>query len=165
MMLSDITIGRMLESGLLGITPKPQPWQMQPASVDLTLGGEMMSPYADIKTKFGKVYTIMPGECVLGTTREKVSIPPNLVGRVEGKSTWGRKFLMVHSTAGFIDPGFTGQITLEFMNLSKVSLVVEVGQPIAQISFCYTDRVVGRPYGSPGLNSHYQGQKGVTASV
>lgn len=165
MMLSDLTIQDLLRQGDLKIQPRPRNSAFQPASVDLSLGDEMMSPYADIKTPTQNLYTILPGECVLATTREHVELPGDVVGRVEGKSTWGRKFLLVHTTAGFIDPGFRGQITLELTNLSRVPLSLKVGAPICQISFAFTDRAVSRPYGSPALNSHYQDQKGVTPAA
>ena len=164
MMLSDISIQDLLRQGDLVISPMPRNMAFQPASVDLALGNEFMSPYADIKSTPGSYYTILPGECVLGTTRERVVLPDDVVGRVEGKSSWGRRFLLVHTTAGFIDPGFRGQITLELTNLSRVPLSLTVGEPICQISFAFTDRAVSRPYGSAGLNSHYQDQVGVRAA-
>ena len=165
MMLSDNSITRCLEDGVLVIDPAPGANQVQPASVDLMLGDEFMSPYAGEVMKFPDVYTVTPGECVLATTRERIHLPDTIVGRVEGKSTFGRKFLMVHSTAGFIDPGFQGQITLELKNLSAVNILLYVGKPIAQISFEWTDTPVLRPYGTPGLGSHYQDQRGVVGAA
>lgn len=164
MMLSDASIVEMLAKGYLVIEPKPLDRQLQPASVDLTLGDEMLSPYENRPTRLKDFYTVLPGECVLGATREYIEIPTDLVGRVEGKSSLGRTFLMVHSTAGFIDPGFRGRLTLELVNLSRVPIVLTAGQPIAQISFTMTDQQVARPYGSPGLGSRYQDQSGVTAA-
>jgi dCTP deaminase len=165
MILSDRSIRDMLDSGDLVIDPPPADQCIQPASVDLLLGQEFMSPY---ENHFFMVdsgyYSVIPGECILATTLERVEIPDNMVARVEGKSSFGRRFLQIHSTAGFIDPGFHGQITLELTNLSKTTVCVEVGQPIAQISFEWLDRAVERPYGSDGLNSHYQDQEGVTGS-
>jgi dCTP deaminase len=163
--LSDRTIRRLLQYREIVIDPSPSEWQIQPASVDLTLGPDFLSPYDNDPKHLPGSYTILPGECVLGTTIERIEIPDWLVGRVEGKSSWGRKFLMIHSTAGFIDPGFKGNITLEFVNLSKVSQVLPIGEPIAQVSFTLTDQKVERPYGSEGLNSHYQNQQSVTASA
>jgi dCTP deaminase len=167
MILSDSSIRAELEmaNGGIVIDPSPQDWQIQPASVELTLAADFFSPYESEPVHHLGAYTILPGECVLGTTVERVELHPGIVGRVEGKSSWGRRFLMIHSTAGFIDPGFKGTITLELVNLSKVSQILPVGSPIAQISFQYTDRPVARPYGSEGLNSHYQGQTGVTPSA
>jgi dCTP deaminase len=163
--LSDKSIKSLLLKGEIVIDPPPLGQYIQPASVDLTLGADFLSPYENDPVHYPCSYTILPGECVLGTTVERIEIPGWLVGRVEGKSSWGRKFLMIHSTAGFIDPGFKGNITLEFVNLSQVSQVLPIGQPIAQVSFTLTDQRVERPYGSPELNSHYQNQESVTPSA
>lgn len=165
MILSDRSIKNLLGNGEIVIDPSPTPAQIQPASIDLTLGADFLSPYENEPVHYPGAYTILPGECVLGTTVERIEVPNFLVGRVEGKSSWGRKFLMIHSTAGFIDPGFKGNITLEFTNLSQVSQTLPIGSAIAQISFSWVDHTVDRPYGSDGLNSHYQGQKGVTPSA
>lgn len=165
MILSDKTIRRLLEDQYIVIDPAPADQQIQPASVDLTLGADFLSPYDNERRYFPDCYTILPGECVLGTTAERIEVPDWLVGRVEGKSSWGRKFLMIHSTAGFIDPGFKGNITLEFVNLSQVSQLLKIGSAIAQISFTLTDMRVERPYGSEGLSSHYMNQESVTASA
>lgn len=163
MMLSDKSIKLQMLLGDLKINPHPQDHAIQPASVDLTLDNEFLSPYADEPITAHGYYTLLAGECVLATTVEHITLPDFIVGRVEGKSSWGRRFLMVHSTAGFIDPGFRGQITLELKNLSKISLVLRVGTPIAQISFQMTDEPVERPYGTASLRSRYQDQIGVTA--
>jgi dCTP deaminase len=165
MMLSDKTIREMLTSGTLVIDPAPKDQQLQPASVDLTLGTEFLSPYDDTRMTGRAVYTLLPGECIIATTAERVEIPTDVVARVEGKSSWGRKFLMVHSTAGFIDPGFRGQITLELKNLSMVSIALSTGCTIAQVSFQWLNTPAERPYGSEGLGSHYQDQSGATASA
>lgn len=164
-MLCDATIVELLNSKTLTIEPWPSGSQIQPASVDLTLGDQFLSPYDDHVEQREGVYTIVPNECLLATTAERVELPAHIVGRVEGKSSWGRRFLMVHSTAGFIDPGFRGQITLELKNLSTMPILLTVGAPIAQISFQLLDRPAVKPYGSPGLNSHYQDQVGVTGSA
>lgn len=165
MMLADRTIRKLLDSKELIVDPAPHDSQIQPASLDLALGGDFLSPISQHVDKRSVCYTIAPGECVLACTAERIQIPAFLVGRVEGKSSWGRKFLMVHSTAGFIDPGFEGQITLELKNLSPVKLTLPVGAMIAQISFQLLDVPALRPYGSAGLNSHYQGQQGATVSA
>lgn len=163
-MLCDAEILDLLDQRLLRISPRPLDRAFQPASVDLRLGGAFL-PAPDYKliTAHQDVYTIVPGECVLATTMEEVDLPDNVAARVEGKSTWGRKFLMVHSTAGFIDPGFCGAITLELKNLSPVPIALKVGDYIAQISFEPLGRNALRPYGHPGLSSKYQGQYTVTA--
>lgn len=165
MILSDISIRDAVERDYIKITPLPQDRQFQPASVELTLSDEFLSPYNGEPVHYSGPRTILPGECLLASTVERIELPKSVVGRVEGKSSWGRRFLMVHSTAGFIDPGFAGTITLELVNLSRVSQTLPVGDPIAQISFQWTDTPVARPYGSAGLGSHYQDQKGVTASA
>lgn len=165
MILSDKSIRANLQTGAIHIDPPPMDWQIQPASVELTLAADFLSPYENDPVHYPDAYTILPGECVLATTVERIELGRRIVGRVEGKSSWGRRFLMVHSTAGFIDPGFKGTITLELVNLSQVSQVLPVGTAIAQISFQAVDQAVERPYGSNGLNSHYQNQNGVTASA
>lgn len=165
MILSDHSIELALRNGVIVIDPPPQDWQIQPASVELTLAADFFSPYENEPVHYPGAYTILPGECVLGTTAERIELSAGIVGRVEGKSSWGRRFLMIHSTAGFVDPGFKGTITLELVNLSRVSQILPVGSPIAQVSFQYTDQPVRRPYGSEGLHSHYQNQDGVTPSA
>jgi dCTP deaminase len=162
---ADITIADCLAQGHIILDPPPEPWQIQPASVELTLADEFLSPYEDKMVRFDRHYMIMPGECVLARTQQTVTLSSSIVARVEGKSSWGRRFLMIHSTAGFIDPGFSGTITLELVNLSKVSQALPIGEPIAQISFESTTVPVARPYGTPGLGSHYQRQKHVTPSA
>ncbi len=165
MILSDGTIRRALKNGRITIDPMPEDERIQPASVDLTLGAQFRSPYNELPTIDMNLYTLLPGECMLACTAETVTIPRNMVGRVEGKSSWGRRFIMIHATAGFIDPGFHGQITLELKNLSSCPQTLPVGQPICQISFADLDQSAQRPYGHPELNSHYQGQTGATPSA
>ena len=169
MMLSDGTIQQLLDTGDLVIVPMNVERVIQPASIDLRLGGHFLRIMQDgefeQEIEAGGTFAIDPQECVLATTHEWVQIPRELVGRVEGKSTWGRKFLMVHSTAGFVDPGFRGQLTLELHNLSPRRLTLTVGQPIAQISFLSMDAPVLRPYGHPDLGSHYQHQTGATRAA
>ncbi len=168
-MLCDNSILGLCERGQIGIDPLPPEWAFQPASVDLTLGGQFRrlnakptGGYQELNLLPGDEIWLDPNECVLACTVERITLPDYLVARVEGKSTWGRHFLMVHSTAGFIDPGFHGQITLELKNLSPFPLRLPVGCFIAQISFSWLDSPATRPYGSPGLGSHYQGQTGAT---
>jgi dCTP deaminase len=160
-MLSDGTLRELVQSGQIKIDPEPADGAYQPASIDLRLGGAFVSLLGSKFTERERVY-LESGECFLAHTIEHVTIPADLVARVEGKSTWGRRFVMVHSTAGFIDPGFSGQITLEIHNLSRFAQSVPVGASIAQISFQRLDKPALRPYGSPGLGSHYQGQTGAT---
>src|SRR5215208_6329325 len=109
-------------------------------------------------------FVIHPGEFVLGTTVEWVELPDDIVARIEGKSSLGRLGLIVHATAGFVDPGFSGTLTLEITNLTRVPIVLWPGKPIAQLSFMALDRAAERPYGHPELGSHYHGQLEATES-
>jgi dCTP deaminase len=107
---------------------------------------------------------IHPGEFCLGRTLEWIELPDDVVARIEGKSSLGRLGLIVHATAGFCDPGWRGTLTLELNNLTRVPIKLYPGLPIAQLSFMSLDRPAMRPYGSPGLGSHYQGQVAATES-
>lgn len=111
-----------------------------------------------------KGYILKPHEFVLGSTVENVNLPSNIAARFEGKSSLGRIGLMTHITAGFIDPGFHGQITLEIFNVNTQPIVLRPGMLIGQLCFFKLDEPCARPYGSKGLASHYQGQTGVTES-
>lgn len=108
-------------------------------------------------------FVLYPHGCVLGSTVERVAVPATLVARVEGKSSLGRLFLSAHVTAGFVDPGFLGQITLEIVNHGPYWILLRPGMKIAQVNFTRLTSPCERPYGSPGLGSHYQGQRGPTA--
>lgn len=142
--------------------------QVQPASLDVRLGPNFTVQFPDHdETLFipaGGFLEMQPGACVLGHLLEAVSIPDDTIARVEGKSTWARKFLTVHS-AGYIDPGFKGEITLELKNDGMFPLNLYPGQPIAQLSFQWLAAPALRPYGSDGLGSHYQHQVGPTKAV
>jgi dCTP deaminase len=161
MMLSDRTYGFLVETGVIGIVPAPLPVQYQPVSLDLLLGNSFCRlprnqwdehhPIIDTQTE------VRPGEFLLANTLERLKLPDNISGLVHGKSTWARKGLMVEA-AGLVDPGFEGTITLELKNLSHLPIPLRAGEPICQISFHGLDAGVLRPYGSDGLNSHYQGQ-------
>ena len=109
-------------------------------------------------------FVIHPGEFVLGSTEEYVELPDDLVARIEGKSSLGRLGLIVHATAGFVDPGFRGTLTLEITNLTRVPIKLWAGKPIAQLSFMTLDEAAERPYGHPELGSHYHGQVEATES-
>lgn len=166
-MLSDRTIRKLIANGQLALTPPPPDQAFQPASVDLLLGPhfsyrEQNGDYKTLTLETGQTFPLRPDGCVLAHSTEYVRLPRDVVARVEGKSSWGRRFLMVHSTAGFIDPGFEGQITLELKNMSHYSIKLPVGSPIAQISFDWMDGPCDRPYGHPDLASKYQGQTGAT---
>ena len=105
-----------------------------------------------------------PGEFVLGSTLERVAVPDDLVGRVEGKSSLGRLGLLIHSTAGFIDAGFDGHITLELANVASLPITLYPGMKIGQVSFMRMTTPAERPYGAGASGSKYQGQRGPTPS-
>jgi len=178
--LSDGTIRRLVEEGRIGIDPW-DPAMLQPASVDLRLGRSFRVfenhkvpaiDLADLPRSItelveigpGDSFVIHPGEFVLGRTEERVELADDLVARIEGKSSLGRLGLIVHATAGFVDPGFKGTLTLEITNLTRVPIVLWPGKPIAQLSFMTLDRPAERPYGHPDLGSHYHGQEEATES-
>jgi dCTP deaminase len=178
--LSDGTIRRLVEEERIRIEPW-DPAMVQPASVDLKLGRsfrvfhnhklpaiDLASPPRDVtehvEVDEGASFVIHPGEFVLGSTVEWVQMPDDIVARIEGKSSLGRLGLIVHATAGFVDPGFSGTLTLEITNLTRVPIVLWPGKPIAQLSFMALDRAAERPYGHPDLGSHYHGQVEATES-
>lgn len=165
MILADGDITVAIKDGWIGIDPMPPDAAFQPASIDLRLSGEFVDPYSEKGFTAERLHTLLPGECILGSTIERITLPNNLVARVEGKSSWGRRFIMVHSTAGFIDPGFRGRITLELVNLSAIPQVLPVGEPICQISFDAMCSTAKRPYGHPDLGSRYQDQPGTVPSA
>jgi dCTP deaminase len=105
-----------------------------------------------------------PGEFVLGSTLEVVGLADDIVARLEGKSSLGRIGLLIHSTAGFIDPGFRGQVTLELSNVANLPIAIYPGMKIGQVSFYQLSTPAEHPYGSPGAGSKYQGQSGPTPS-
>lgn len=178
--LSDGTIRRLVAEGRIVI----EPWDdglVQPASVDLRLGDsfrvfhnhrvtaiDLRDPprnlTEEVEIAGDEPFAIHPGEFVLGRTLEAVAIPEDVVARIEGKSSLGRLGLIVHATAGFVDPGFRGSLTLEITNLTRVPIKLYAGLPIAQLSFMALDAPAERPYGSPELGSHYQGQAAATES-
>jgi dCTP deaminase len=178
--LSDGTILKLVEQGRIRI----EPWDaglVQPASVDLRLGDsfrvfhnyrvstiDLREPPENLTEEVvvgdGEAFVIHPGEFCLGRTLEWVELPDDIVARIEGKSSLGRLGLIVHATAGFCDPGWNGTLTLELNNLTRVPIKLAPGLPIAQLSFMTLDRPAQRPYGSPGLGSHYQGQRAATES-
>ena len=178
--LSDGTIRRLVEEGRIRIDPW-DPGMVQPASVDLRLGPsfrvfhnhrvaaiDLDDPPENLTESVvvedDEPFVIHPGEFVLGRTQEWVSIPDDIVARIEGKSSLGRLGLIVHATAGFVDPGFEGTLTLEITNLTRVPIKLYANRPIAQLSFMTLDRPAERPYGHPDLGSHYQGQIEATES-
>lgn len=149
-----------------GVTLDPEDWQIQPASIDLKLGEvDLNRIYSGPHREHGMpVWCLEAGQHALACTEEWVQLPSYLAGRVDGKSSWARQGLLVHS-AGFVDPGFGGQITLELKNLGHKSIRLRSGTSIAQISFEQLDAPAERPYGTEGLRSHYQGQTGIRRAV
>lgn len=109
-------------------------------------------------------FILHPGEFVLGSTYEKVTLPDDVAARLEGKSSLGRLGLLTHSTAGFIDPGFSGHVTLELSNTATMPILLYPGMKIGQLCFFDLSSPALHPYGSQGLGSHYQGQRGPTPS-
>jgi dCTP deaminase len=179
--LSDGTIRRLVGEGRIVIKPW-DPSLVQPASIDLRLGDTFrvfhnhkvaaidlregppaaLTEQVDVTRDEG--FVIHPGEFCLGRTEEWVELPDDVVARIEGKSSLGRLGLIVHATAGFIDPGWKGTLTLELNNLTRVPIKLYPGLLIAQLSFMALDQPAERPYGSPELGSHYQGQVAATES-
>ena len=157
--LSDGTIRRLVAEQHIRIEPW-DPGMVQPASVDLRLG----SSFRVFHNHRAAAFVIHPGEFVLGVTQELVSLPDDIVARIEGKSSIGRLGLIVHATAGFVDPGFAGTLTLEITNLTRVPIKLWPGLPICQLSFMTLDAPAERPYGHPELGSHYHGQVEATES-
>lgn len=135
---------------------------VQPASVDLTLGEEFIR---NGEQWWVEEWDMSPGEFMLATTVETVSLPNNLAAQVSGKSSLMRKGLQVCNDAGYIDPGFKGQITLELKNLGHEVIRLVPGQLICQLVFTLMSSPAEFPYGSSGLKSHYQNQQGVKGSV
>jgi len=178
--LSDRTIREELGSGRIVIEPFDE-GALQPASVDLRLNSSFRlfrvtsRPYIDVRepvddlTELVEIapdepFVIQPGTFFLGSTVETISLPDDIVARVDGKSSLGRLGLLVHATAGYVDPGWRGRLTLELSNQSQMPIALYYGMRVAQISFLRLSSPVDRPYGSPELGSKYQGQTGPTAS-
>jgi dCTP deaminase len=112
----------------------------------------------------GKAFILHPGEFVLGSTRERVALGDDLVARLEGKSSLGRLGLLIHSTAGFVDAGWDGHLTLELSNVANLPIAIYPGMKIGQISFLRMSSPAEHPYGSDTTGSKYQGQRGPTPS-
>ena len=109
-------------------------------------------------------FVLHPGEFVLGSTLERIKLPDDLVARLEGKSSLGRLGLLIHSTAGFIDPGWDGHVTLELSNVANLPITIYPGMKIGQVSFMQMTEPAATPYGASAIGSKYKGQKGPTAS-
>ena len=179
MVLSDRTIRRLLDEGRIEIEPYDESL-LQPSSVDVRVDRyfrvfhNARYPFIDVRepqedlTELVEVDTepfiLHPGEFVLGSTLERIRLPDDLVARLEGKSSLGRLGLLIHSTAGFIDPGWDGHVTLELSNVANLPITIYHGMKIGQLSFVQLSEPADSPYGSGGLGSKYQGQKGPTPS-
>jgi dCTP deaminase len=178
--LSDRDIRAAVQAGRVRIDPYDASC-LQPSSVDLHLDREFRVfrnnryPYIDVRqpqpdlTEIVSVedddpFILHPGEFVLGQTLEWVELPDDLVARLEGKSSLGRLGLLIHSTAGYVDPGWKGNLTLELSNVANLPIALYFGMKIGQISFFKMTSSVERPYGSKELGSKYQGQSSPTAS-
>jgi dCTP deaminase len=180
MILSDRTIRALVGEGRLGIEPYDAQL-VQPASIDVRLGSQFrvmrnrqathIDPFESstdlmdvVEIAAGEPFVLHPGEFALGHTSEVFRLPDDLVGIVNGKSSLGRLGLLVHATAGFVDPCFTGSIVLELSNVATLPIVLRPGMKVAQMVFQRLDQPAERPYGHPDLGSKYQGQQGATPS-
>lgn len=180
MILSDRSIRAELAAGRIVIDPLDERC-IQPSSVDLHLDRffrvflnhtmrvidvkedqEELTELVEIKPD--DAFILHPGEFVLGSTLERVTLPDDLVGRLEGKSSLGRLGLLIHSTAGFVDPGFDGHLTLELSNVANLPITLYPGMKVGQISFLRMTTPAEHPYGSRAVGSKYQGQRGPTPS-
>ena len=180
MILSDHSIREAIAAGRIQLDPFDESL-VQPASVDVRLDRYFRvflnhtMPVIDVKKNLeeltrlveideGNSFVLHPGEFVLGSTSERVTLPDDLVARIEGKSSLGRLGLLIHSTAGFIDPGWDGHITLELSNVANLPITLYPEMKIGQISFLAMTTPADVPYGSGNLGSKYQGQRGPTPS-
>lgn len=178
--LSDRSIRKELAAGTIAIEPLAKD-ALQPASVDLRLGRQFRVfrnsriPYVDVKREYPDLtelveideerpFVLHPGEFALAVTLERVRLPDFIVGRLEGKSSLGRLGLLIHSTAGYVDPGWDGALTLELSNVANLPIALYYGMKVSQISFLRLTEPAEHPYGSQAAGSKYQGQEGPTPS-
>lgn len=179
-LLSDRDIKAQIDSGAVALEPF-DPTLIQPSSVDVRLDrffrlfDNHKYPFIDpsveqaeltqlVEVEADKPFILHPGEFVLAATYERVTLPNNIAARLEGKSSLGRLGLLTHSTAGFIDPGFTGHVTLELSNVATLPILLWPGMKIGQMCFFQLSSESENPYGSDIYGSRYQGQRGPTAS-
>jgi dCTP deaminase len=179
-LLSDRDIRAEIAAGRLGVDPFEE-GLVQPSSVDVRLDNlfrvfnntrythiDPSTRQDDLTTlvepKEGEPFVLHPGEFVLGSTLERCTLPHDLAGRLEGKSSLGRLGLLTHSTAGFIDPGFSGHITLELSNVANLPITLWPGMKIGQLCLLRLTSPAEHPYGSSQAGSKYQGQRGPTPS-
>jgi dCTP deaminase len=180
MILSDRSIREALDTGRVVVDPLGDN-AVQPSSVDVRVDSSFRvfanhrHPYIDVRadqpdlTELVKVgedepFILHPGEFVLGSTYERVRLPDDLVARLEGKSSLGRLGLLIHSTAGFVDAGWDGWLTLELSNVANLPIAIYPGMKIGQVAFFQLTTPAERPYGTAALRSKYAGQRGPTAS-
>ena len=180
MLLSDRSIREAIAKGRIAIRPYFDEC-VQPSSIDIHLDNKFLlfnrakHGIIDVKQKQDGLMTAVeikdnepfmlhPGEFVLGSTLESIKLSNDIAGRIEGKSSLGRLGLLIHSTAGYCDPGWEGNLTLELSNVSPLPITLYYKMKIGQISFIKMTTPVDKPYGSKGLGSHYQGQKLPVAS-
>lgn len=180
--LSDRTLREQLAAGRIVIEPLDESL-IQPSSIDVRISNLFrvfrnhtrgvidvkldmvdLTELVEIPEDCDEPFMLHPGEFVLGSTLERIAVPDDLVGRVEGKSSLGRLGLLIHSTAGFIDAGFDGHITLELANVASLPITLYPGMRIGQVSFMQMTTTADRPYGSGASGSKYQGQRGPTPS-
>jgi len=178
--LSDRSIRRALAAGRIRLEPFDE-GLIQPASIDvrcdrrfrvfrnsrygfIDVRVEMPELTELVEAADGEPFILHPGEFVLGSTLERITLPDDLVARLEGKSSLGRLGLLIHSTAGFIDPGWDGHVTLELSNVANLPITIYHSMKIGQISFMQMTEPAASPYGSSSLGSKYQGQRGPTPS-
>jgi dCTP deaminase len=181
MVLSDGDIRAELSAGRIVIDPYV-PEAVQPSSVDLHLDNRFRVfrnsryPYIDVREEQPELtelveirddepFILHPGEFVLGSTLERVALPNDIVARLDGKSSLGRLGLLIHSTAGFVDPGWEGNLTLELSNVANLPITLYDGMKIGQISFQRMSSAVETAYGDAKLGSRYRGQRDPTASL
>jgi dCTP deaminase len=179
-LLSDRDIRSELDSGRVGLDPLDLS-MVQPSSVDVRLDRffrlfdnhkyQNIDPSLDqpdltrlVEVEPDESFVLHPGEFVLGATFEAVTLPDDVAARLEGKSSLGRLGLLTHSTAGFIDPGFSGHVTLELSNVATLPITLWPGMKIGQLCFFRLSSPAEHPYGSDASGSRYQGQRGPTAS-
>jgi dCTP deaminase len=181
LILSDRDIRAEIESGRIVIDPYT-PEAVQPSSVDLHIDRRFRVfrnsryPYIDVRQEMPELtelveiegdepFILHPGEFVLASTLERVTLPDDLVARLEGRSSLGRLGLLIHSTAGYVDPGWDGNLTLELSNVANLPITLYDGMKIGQISFQRMSSPVEIAYGDPRLGSRYRGQREPTASL
>lgn len=180
MILSDRTIREQLEAGRIVIEPLADD-AIQPSSVDVRVGHQFRVfansryPYIDVRQEMEgltelveavdeEAFILHPGEFVLASTLETLTLPDDLVARLEGKSSLGRLGLLAHATAGFVDAGWKGALTLELSNVANLPITIYPGMKIGQVAFFQLTTPADQPYGTGGLRSKYQGQQGPTES-